>query len=305
MKNFRRLTGLIAATHTPLKADGSLNLAQVKPMVDYLERQGVSGLFVCGSTGEGPLLTMDERRATAEAFCQAARGRLPAVVHVGHSSLAEGRVLAAHAAKIGADAIAAIAPYYFKPNSVDVLIDSMAELASGAPDLPFYYYHIPVLTGVALDVADLLRRGPQRIPNLAGVKYTAPTVDELQIMLALEGGRFDVLFGRDEMLLSGLAAGVRGAVGTTYNYAAPLYRRLIEAFDRGDLAKARECQIKAVQFIQILLRQQTLAASKEMMRMVGIDCGPVRLPLVNLKPEQAAQFRRDLEAIGFFDWGCK
>ncbi len=295
-------TGLVAAAITPLHADGSLNLDRVGPMVEFLQQQGITGLYVCGSTGEGPLLTSDERRSTAAAFVEAANGRMRVFVHVVHSSPAEARQLAAHAQQIGADAVAAVAPWYFKPNSVDVLLGSLAEVAGGAPQLPFYYYHIPSLTGVALDMVEFLRRGPQRIPTLAGIKYTAPTVDEFQALVGFENGRFDVLYGRDEMLICGLAAGAKGAVGSTYNFAAPIYRRVIEAFEKNDIATARLWQSRSVAMIQVLLKSQSLSFCKFLMRLHGHECGPVRLPLVTLSREEEARVEKELRTLGFFDW---
>lgn len=297
-----RLTGLVAATFTPMHSDGSLNLDRVGPMVDFLIDHGLSALYVCGSTGEGPSLTVGERKAAAAAFVRAAAGRLPVVVQVGHTSLAEARQLAAHAQQLGADAISAVAPYYFKPDSVDALLDCLAEITAGAAELPFYYYHVPALTGVGLDVVELLRRAAERVPTLVGVKYTAPTVDEFQALQAVEDGRFDVLHGRDEMLLAGLATGTRGAIGSTYNFAAGLYRRLIAAFDRGDLKEARRCQALSVGMIRAILGCGGQAGLKAAMNLIGPDCGPVRLPLVTLGPAQTAKLKSQLEALGFFDW---
>jgi len=297
----KRLDGLVAAVFTPMQADGSLNLAQVGPMVDYLISHGVNAIFACGSTGEGPLLTVAERRDTAAAYVEAAARRLPVIVHVGHSSPAEARGLAAHAQQIGADAVSAVAPWYFKPASVEALIACLAEITAGAPELPFYYYHIPSLTGVGLDVVELLRCGGDRLPTMVGVKYTAPTVDELQALLEFDGGRYDVLFGRDEMLLSALSVGVRGAIGSTYNFAALLYRRLIDAFDREDLREARACQSRAVAMIRLLLRHGGLPAFKAIMKWLGLDCGPVRPPLLPPDVEDLAQIKRGLDALGCFE----
>jgi N-acetylneuraminate lyase len=298
----KRFTGLLAAAVTPLCSDGSVNLAQVRPLVDHLVRNQVNGLFVCGSTGEGPLLTSDERRATAAAFIEAAQGRLPVIVHVGHSSPAEARKLAEHAQNAGADAIAAVPPWYFKPESIDQLVGCMAEIAAGAPQLPFYYYHIPSRTGVCLDLLELFQRGPDRIPTLAGAKYTATTVGEFQALVAYAGGRFDFLYGCDDMLLSGLAAGARGAVGTTYNYATPLFQRLIGAFQAGDMAAARNLQTQAISMCRILLPYGGIPASKAIMKFLGVDCGPVRLPLVQLSPAAEQSLKAELDAVGFFDW---
>lgn len=182
------LSGLIAATFTPMHADGSLNLAMAGPIVDHLIHSGVSGLYVCGSTGEGPLLTTAERKETAAAYVEAAAGRLPVVVQVGHSSVIEARELAAHAQQIGANATSAVAPYYFKPSSIGTLVDCLAEIAGGAPKLPFYYYHIPELSGVHANMVELLRHAPSKMPNFAGIKYTAPLVNEFQTLIDLSNG---------------------------------------------------------------------------------------------------------------------
>jgi len=297
-----RLTGLVAATLTPMKSDGSLNLDQVGPVVDRLLDRGISALYVCGSTGEGPLLTGEERRRVAAAYVSAASGRLPVVVQVGHSSIAEARALAAHAQQIGAQAVSAVAPYYFKPETLEVLADCLAEIAAGAPELPFYYYHIPAVTGVGFDLVRMLQLAADRLPTLAGIKYTAMTLDELLALREFDGGRFDILHGRDEVLLAALAVGVRGAIGSTYNFAAPLYRRIVSAFDSGDLEEARRCQALSVAMIRAIFGVGGQPGLKAAMNLVGPDCGPVRLPLVTFTAEQMSELRSKLAAIGFFEW---
>jgi len=297
-----RLTGLVAAAFTPMRPDGSLNLAQVGPIVEHLIADRIAAAYVCGSTGEGPLLTVDERIATAEAYVEAAAGRLPVVVQVGHSSLADACRLAAHAQQIGADAVSAVAPYYFKPASVDVLVDCLAQITAAAPQLPFYYYHIPAITGVGLDLMELLTRAPERLPTMVGIKYTASTMDEAQALRAFDGGRYDVLHGRDEMLLAGLATGARGAIGSTYNFAAPLYHRLIAAFEAGDLDEARRQQELSLAMIRTILGPLGQAGLKAAMNLIGPGCGPTRLPLVSPDSHQAAQLRESLRSIGFFNW---
>ena len=228
-----RLKGLIAATYTPIHDDGRLNLEPVPAMVDRLIEDGLAGLYVCGSTGEGMSLTGAERKAVAEAFVSAAAGRVPVIVQVGHNSVTEAAELAAHAQQIGADVISATAPGYYKVDSVEMLAACMAQIAASAPDLPFYYYHIPALTGVALDMLSFLRLAGKQIGNLAGIKYTCPTVQEYQACLELDDGRFDILWGCDEMLLSALVVGAQGAVGSTYNIAAPFYRRILDVLHGG------------------------------------------------------------------------
>lgn len=297
------LKGLIAATFTPLHSDGSLDLARVAPMVDALIRGGVQGLYVCGSTGEGPSLTTAERKETAEAFLQAADRRIPVAVQVGTTSLREASDLAAHAESAGADAISAIPPTYFKPSGIASLCDSIAEITGAAAKTPFYYYHIPSKTGVAPNIADFLERAAERLPTLAGVKFTDTRVFEFQECVERFRGRFQMLWGFDEMLLAGMTAGADGAVGSTYNFAPALYRALIEAVKAGDLARARSLQYDSIRMIRPLLDfDGVIGALKAMMTLVGFDCGPTRPPLASLDQKQLADLERKQRDAGFFDW---
>ena len=297
------ITGLVPATFTPMHDDGSLNLAPVGATVDRLTAQRVSALFVCGSSGEGASLTTAERQATLEAFVTAAAGRLPVIAHVGHTSLADARALASHAQQVGAAAIAALPPFYVKPASVKVLVDCMAEIASAAPDLPFYYYHIPGLSGVNLDMVEFLRQGGERIPTLTGIKYSSPTLYEMQACVDFDGGRFNILFGVDEMLLSGLAAGAHGAVGSTFNFAAPLYHEIIWAFEADDLSAARRLQLLSAQMVRTVVGgYRPLPGLKAILGFAGPSYGPSRLPQVALSPAEIASLRADLAELGFLEW---
>ncbi len=295
------IEGLVAATLAPLGDDGSLAPTKVDAVVDHLIAEGVAGLFVSGTTGEGESLTFDERCVAAEAFVRAAAGRVPVIVQVGRQSLCEGRSLAEHAGSIGADAISSTAPTFFKPKDPESLAWSMAEVAAGAPQLPFYYYHIPRLTGSPADMPAFLRAAESCIPNLRGIKFS--DADVIGFQECVRHPRYDVLWGIDEMLLTGLTLGARGMIGSTYNFAAPLYRRILAAQKAGDLAAAQAEQQRAVEFVEVLIRYRGLPAFKALMAMIGFDCGPPRLPLVALTAEETDALRADLNAIGFFNWG--
>ena len=297
-----RIQGLLPAVFTPMTEEGSLRLEQIPQLTEQLIGEGVSGFYICGSTGEGPCLSREERMATAEAYIHAASGRIPLIVQVGHQSIVEAQTLVEHAKAHGADAISAIPPNYFKPSSVDNLVDSLAEIAASAPDLPFYYYHIPAVTGVPVDLVELLDKVAERIPNFVGVKFSHTAVYELQACLN-QSGRFNMLFGSDEMLLSALVVGVHGAVGSTYNFATPLYKKIMDAHVRGDVEVAKNLQAKAVEMVRVLVKHGANPAIKAMMGLIGIDCGGTRLPQRALSAAQIEALRKDMDTIGFFDWG--
>ncbi len=297
------LTGLVAATHSPFHADGSLNLSVVERQAAHLAATGVNFAFICGSTGESHSLTLEERRALAVRWMEVTRGsKLKVVVHVGTNCLADARTLAAQAQELGAAAVAALAPSYFKPRSVASLVDCCAEIAGGCPELPFFYYDIPVLTGFTLPMPEFLTQARERIPNLAGIKFTNSDLMMFQQCLRFDGGAFSVPWGCDEYLLAALALGATGAVGSSYNFAAPVYNRVIAAFERGDLQAARDEQFRSVQLIALLASRGYMGAAKATMKMLGVDVGPARLPNGSLNAEQQATLRNDLETLGFFAW---
>jgi len=301
----RHVTGLVPAPHTPMHPDGSVNFDMIDRQAELLVANGVSGAFVCGTTGEGMSLTVQERLDIAQRWQDAAGDQLHVIVHVGHLCLTDSRALAAHAQQIGAFGTGTIAPCFFRPGTVEELVDYCAEVASAAPELPAYYYHIPSMTNANFAMMDFLRVGAERIPNLAGIKYTHEDLMDYGRCVRFDGGRFNMLFGRDEILLTALSIGATGAVGSTYNYAAPLYHRIIKAYEAGDLASAQADQARAMEMVDILHRFGGLVAGKVIMSTIGVDCGGVRSPLRNLSSEERDTIRAELERIGFFDYCSK
>jgi N-acetylneuraminate lyase len=288
--------GLVPAVLTPFTPAGELNLAAVEGQAELLAGDGVAGVFAGGTTGEFSSLTVEERLALAGRWAAVLKGSpVRLVVHVGANCLAESRALAAHAESLGAAAVAMLSPNYFKPRSAAVLVDCCAEVAAAAPGTPFYFYDIPVLTGVSFRVSDWVGPAADRVRTFAGVKFTNPDLMTFQQLVRAGGGRFDVLFGMDEQLLAAVILGGRGAVGSVYNFAAPLFNRLLAAAAAGDFATARDLQFRAVELVGVMMRYGYLGAAKELMRARGVDLGPVRLPQTPLTPEQAAAFREEAE----------
>ena len=291
-----RLRGLVAAVHTPFHADFSLNLAVVEKQAEHLLAHKVTGAFVGGTTGESSSLTVEERLALAGRWSEVVRGTpLKLIVHVGGNCLADARTLARQAESIEAWGISALAPCYFKPATIGDLVTSMAAIAGCAPTLPFYYYEIPSLTAINLSPSAFLEAASEEIPNLSGIKFTSNNLMEYQLCRDQDEGRFDAVFGFDEMLLAALALGAQAAVGSTYNFAAPLYHRLIKAFEEGDLATARAEQLRSVRLVQQLVRLGFMASAKATMQGLGVDVGPPRLPHRALSAAEARQLREELD----------
>lgn len=296
------LTGLIAAPFTPMNEDGGLNLEPIASYVDLLVDTGVKGAFVCGTTGEGPSLRTEEKKAVFEEWVRCSDGRLKIIAHVGGTCQPESVELAEHAERVGVDAIAAMAPYFFKPTKAVELLFFLKSVAEATPELPFYYYHMPSMTGVNLQVHEILQEAGDMIPNFAGVKFTHSDLMDLQQSLSLNNKHFDILFGADEILLSALSLGIKSAVGSTYNYMASVYIDLIQAFDDGDLQTARNQQNLSVNVVKILIKYGGgVRAGKAIMEFLGIDCGQCRLPIEKFSVEEKASLRKELKESGFFE----
>lgn len=298
---FKHLQGLIAAPFTPMHPDGSLHLEIIPAYYNLLKANGNTGAFICGSTGEGVSLTVEEKKRVAEAWAAATKGDadFKIITLAGGSCLQDAKDLAQHAQSVGLYAVSFTSPFYFKPSSVHVLAECCKAVADAAPELPFYYYHIPVLTGVGFQMIDLLAEVENKIPNFIGIKYTHEDFMDYLTCLQFKNGRYDMLWGRDENLLSALVLGAKGGVGSTYNYATPLYTALIEAYNQGNLETARHLQQQSIDIIRLLGKYGGIATGKAYMKLIGLDCGEFRLPVRNMSQAQFQSFSADVAALGF------
>nr|XP_021141375.1 N-acetylneuraminate lyase isoform X2 [Columba livia] len=199
----KKLQGLVAATITPMTPDGQVNLLVIRQYVDYLvSKQNVKNVFVNGTTGEGLSLSIQERKRLAEEWVCQGKDKLDhVIIQVGALSLPESQELARHAAAIGASGIAVIAPFFFKPTNKDELIAFLEKVASEAPAVPFYYYHIPPLTGVKIRIEELLDGIKERIPSFQGVKFSSTDLLDLaQCINKNKREQFEFLYGVDEYI---------------------------------------------------------------------------------------------------------
>ncbi|MFQ3649275.1 MAG: dihydrodipicolinate synthase family protein, partial [Gemmataceae bacterium] len=227
---------------------------------------------------------------------------LPWVVHVGANCLADACTLARQAEQLGATAIAALAPSYFKPRSVEALVMCCKQVTDAAPQTPFYFYDIPGMTGVHLPMDAFLEQSKDVLPTLVGVKYSNSDLMMFQRCLHQFNQRFSMLWGIDEYLLAAVALGAEGAVGSSYNFAAPISHRMLAAYARGDAAGAQAEQYRSVEVIHTLAHFGYIAASKAVMDWLGVPVGPPRLPHLDLTAQERWHLRDRLERLGFFEW---
>ncbi|MDE2126479.1 MAG: dihydrodipicolinate synthase family protein [Armatimonadetes bacterium] len=293
-------SGLIAPPHTPFTPDGNLDTSRIVRQADRFVRTGITGVFVCGSTGEGLSLTSAERRTVLEAWVAASAGRLVVIAHVGCTSAQEARELATHAKAVGADAIGALPPFYHSPATIEDLVRTMRFIADGAVDLPFYYYHIPMLSHVQLPMLAFADQAVEQIPNFAGIKYTH---NHLVEYTALREAHPDLamFWGLDELLVPAMSCGCVAAVGSCYNLAARFFLKMMAAYRGGDLQDALAHHQTAVQFVSKLLPLGVVPSQKAILAGLGLDLGPPRLPLRSPDPPEAARLFDAVSRLGLLD----
>lgn len=294
--------GLIAAPNTAMDTNGDIRLDAIERQAELLIANGVKGAFVCGTAGEGTSLTVDERMQVAERWMEVAGADLDILVHVGHAALRDSQTLAAHANSLKVAAISALTPSLYKPSGIGEIVTLLSAIASSAPQTPFYYYHMPLFTGVNVSAADFLDAAAPKIPTLTGIKFTDLDLMNFGQAASRHGDRFRLLSGRDEVLLPALTLGAHGAIGSTYNIAAPIFGKVIERYLANDIPGARAAQFRGLEVIRALVSngRHWLAAAKATMGLLGVDCGSPRLPVPSLTRDELSQLRADLEAIDFF-----
>jgi len=299
MKHF---TGLMAAPFTPMKEDGNINYGLVEKYASFLIRNNVKGAFIGGCTGEGVSLTFEEKKKLFQEWGKYSDSSFTTIAMVGGNSIPESRELAQYAADSNITGIALLPPFFYKPVDAEHLAEICCDVLSVVPSLPAYYYHIPPLTGVKLSMLEFIKFMDESNNSFCGIKYSYDDLDDTINCSKFKNGKYNILWGRDETLIKGLEHGISGAVGSTYNYFAPLYTQIIENFNQGDLKTAKMLQKKSVEFCDFLGKYGGIGTGKAYMKLIGFDCGEFRQPVKNLNISQINELKSDLEQSGFYNF---
>ncbi|EGN55934.1 N-acetylneuraminate lyase [Hallella multisaccharivorax DSM 17128] len=297
-----KIIGLIDAPFTPFHANGDVSLEPIRAYAAMLAKNGLKGVFINGSSGEGYMLTVEERMQLAERWMEVAPEGFKVIVHVGSCCLRDSVRLAAHAQQIGAWGIGSMAPPFPHIGRIEELVEYCETIAAAAPELPFYYYHIPAFNGAYLPMLDLLKAVDGRIPNFAGIKYTFESLYEYNQCRLYKNNKYDMLHGQDETILPSLAqGGAKGGIGGTTNYNGRCLVSIIDYWNKGDLESARKAQNYAQEVINVICHfRGNIVGGKRIMKLLGFDLGPNRVPFRNMTDEEEQQMKRELEAIDFF-----
>lgn len=292
--------GMIAPVFTPFDSKGRLNVEPIGRYAEYLVSQGIRGVFVSGTSGEGLLMSVEERKQLLEAWMPY-QSNLKIIAHIATTNYVESSSLARHAGDLGVDAISCMGPCYLPPKDVEELIGFNSIVASSAPKVPYYYYHLPPVSGVHLKMSEFLKVAGPRIPNLKGIKFTSPDIMDMQECISMENQKYTILHGHDGLFLNGLVAGASGGIGTAYNLVPNVFHKIVGAYESGDLNTARENQLLIIEYLKVMHKYvNSVVSTKAMLNSLGLELGPCRLPLKNLSATEIKNLEKDVKELDFF-----
>ncbi|KAF7997416.1 hypothetical protein HCN44_005987 [Aphidius gifuensis] len=294
--------GFCVPVFSPFTESFQLNLKIIPAYAKYLLDNGIKGVLVNGTTGEGMSMAVTERKQVAEAWAEAVKvTKQHLMIQIGGASLPDVVELAKHAEKINAESILCLPELYYKPTESKQLIDYLKIVGNAAPKTPLLYYHIPMFTKVNIPMGQFLEQIGDAVPTFVGIKYTSPNLEEGGAALRANNGKFTIFLGSDQIMSAGCAIGMKAFIPTSVNMFSKLGLEIIDAGMQGDFLKAKK--------FQDLLSQAVVAISKHghwvatmkpiMARLSPIDPGPVRPPIQSISPTAIELIERDLRALGF------
>jgi 4-hydroxy-tetrahydrodipicolinate synthase len=292
-----RLEGIWTPMVTPLDRNGELNVEVARDLVNFLIENGVDGLFPCGTTGEFVLLTAEERNLLVRTVVEEARGRVPVIAGVGDTCMENVIRFAAAAKDAGADAVVATTPFYFTTTE-DGIYEYFKHLAEKI-ELPLLLYNIPEWTHLFAPPSVVSRLAEEQL--IVGMKYTEYDFSRLLAFLTELKGKIPVFNGSDALTYTNLEFGGAGGVLGVSNIVPQMTSRLFDEFKRGNLKKAKEIQTKSLPVIRAMSVGQFPAGVKEAMKLLGIDVGGTKPPVLPLNPEEKRRVKGILTEAGILN----
>lgn len=287
-----KFKGLFSAVLTPFNEDSSINFNSIEKLVEFNIQNGIDGFYVGGSTGEGLLLSPEERMQVFECVKKANKGRATLIAHVGTICTLDAIKMAKKAEELEYDAISAVAPYYygFTLNAVLGYYNDIVNSTS----LPMIIYNFPNSGGFSLtkEIANKLFENEKFI----GIKHTSGDMFTLNQFKTLDR-EIVVYNGFDETLLAGLSMGADGAIGSTYNFMGKKFKKIMNCFNSGEIEKAIALQNEANEIICEMIKYGVFQSEKAILTEMGIDMGECRPPFLPISDECRKSMKKIADKI--------
>jgi 4-hydroxy-tetrahydrodipicolinate synthase len=296
MRNSISLHGVIVPLVTPFDDQNQVDHAALRQVVEFVIAKGVHAVMVAGSTGEGPLLSSEERKGVLETVVETVQGRLPVIAHTGGIDTGSTVALSQHAQRVGADAISTIVPYFFT-FSDEQLYRHFLTVAEAVAETPMLLYAFPGNAKNDISPA-LLARLLKAAPNIVGIKSSNDDLVRFQEYVQVGGEGFTACFGVDELMLGGLVFGSNAQISGNSNSFPEPFVQLYESFIAGDLQRAQQLQQVVNSIIELHQGGRTTAFFKASLALRGVPAGRVRAPMCEISAEEMEEVKRAAGRLG-------
>ncbi|XP_066603956.1 N-acetylneuraminate lyase-like [Prorops nasuta] len=296
--------GLVVPVLTPIINDDkkTLNLSVIPQYAQYLLQKGIKGILVNGTTGEGPSLSLQERKSITEAWVDAVKTtKQYLMVQIGGCPLPDVLELAKQAELLKVDSLLCLPELYFKPSNSQEVIDYLKIVGVAAPNTPLLYYHIPMLTNVNINVPNLLKNIGNQVPTFSGVKFTSSVLEEAVEAVNVQNKKYAVFLGNDQIITAGFVLGIDSVIATSINLFPELVLGIVNDCQKGNWLEAKEKQEQLTQAVTTISKFGTWVETMKaaMNLLTNVNVGPVRPPLKPLAPEAITALAKDLQVLGF------
>jgi dihydrodipicolinate synthase/N-acetylneuraminate lyase len=287
--------GVFPAPPTPVTEDGSVNDAALRALLEDNMTHGCGGFWMAGSTGEGPILSEQQRDAVARIAAEVCRGRALVIMHVGAMSAASAVKAARTARQAGCAAVCCLPPLFFMSNERSI-IDYYKAVADAAGDLPFFVYNLPQLTRVET-VPALMEKIMREIPTVKGLKHSAPNFSHIRVFADMGLICFS---GNGAFPLPALDMGAVGTIDAPLTIAPWHYAALYQAWRSGDAARAKQLQDTTRKYVDLvwMFNAHADVCKTVLSARLGVDCGRSIAPVIRLTEDQRREVLKAAEAIG-------
>ena len=287
--------GAGVALVTPMNGDGSVNYSKLKELLEFQIENSTDAIIICGTTGEASTLSEEEHLQCIRYTCEVVDGRIPVIAGTGSNCTESAIYLSKEAEKCGADGLLVVTPYYNKAtqNGLKAHFKAIAEAVS----LPIILYNIPGRTGVRINSQTVVELCTE-VPNIVGVKDATGDISEVAEVMSLAKGKVDLYSGNDDQITPILSLGGKGVISVLSNILPKETHEIVASYQRGDVAKSRELQLKYVPLISALFSEVNPIPVKKAMNIMGMEVGGLRLPLTEMEEKTASRLAEEMRKVG-------
>ncbi|MDD6789339.1 MAG: 4-hydroxy-tetrahydrodipicolinate synthase [Lachnospira sp.] len=288
-------TGAGVAIVTPMHEDGTVNYDKFEEILDWQINNSTDAIVAIGTTGEGSTLTMEEHQEALEFVCSYVKHRIPVIAGTGSNATSAAIILSQAAQRAGADACLVVTPYYNKATQKG-LYEHYRTVAASV-DLPIIMYNVPGRTGCNI-APETAARLAKDVDNIVAIKAATANVSQELHTMELSEGRLDMYSGEDGLIVPLLSIGAKGVISVLSNVAPRQTHDICAKWFAGDTQGSLAEQKRALPLIDALFCEVNPIPVKEAMNMMGMEVGPLRLPLTPLEPEHREQLKKAMEGYG-------